>query len=133
MLKVVRSTAEGAVSLCGSNATTEPASWLFAVTCSRANPPAALKQCSRRERWAAADAARERPSPATVARTSRRKRTHGARSAWRRYCQPTGLKVPRKSLGNMSLGNPGRLEPGRERSENEMNKGIEGAPGRNRT
>lgn len=52
----------------------------FAVTCSRTNPPAALKQCSSRERRAAADAARERPSPAAVPRTSRRNLTHGGRS-----------------------------------------------------
>jgi hypothetical protein len=55
-----------ALSQFGSIATTEPAAWPFAVTRSRANPAAALKQCSRRERSAAADAARERPSPAAV-------------------------------------------------------------------
>jgi hypothetical protein len=33
----------------------------------------------------------------------------------------------------MSLGNPGRLEPGCERSKNVMDKGFESAPGMNRT
>jgi hypothetical protein len=46
----------------------------------RADLAAALEQCSRTERRAAADAAREPPSPAAAPRTSRRNRTHGGRS-----------------------------------------------------
>jgi hypothetical protein len=45
----------------------------------RANLAAALERCSRRERWAAADAAHERPSSEAVPQTNRRNRTHGAR------------------------------------------------------
>ena len=38
-----------------------------------------------------------------------------------------------RDFRNMSLGNRGRLEPAHKRRKNGMNKGIEGATGRNRT